>query len=307
MLPPAPPLPRAEGMLDTGEGHHLYWARHGRAGGEPAVMLHGGPGSGMQDHLLALVDPQRFDLLSFDQRGAQRSRPFGALERNGPLELVADIERLRQFHGFERFLLIGGSWGATLALAYAETHPERVARLVLWGTWLLRPADIEWYLYAARAFLPEAWRAYAEAAGWQEGDDLLAKYAERVFHPDPAVHAPAAAAWKTFERQRRSPGDWRAEPPLPQGAATTNMSRIMLHYCQRHGRGGTLDLLGGATRLRQVSGRIVHGRLDLVTPFAGAEALSRHWPGGQLVDCGAAGHTIDQPSIRAAVVSAIEA
>ncbi len=296
-------VPRDSGRLPVGEGHSLYWMRFGRTGGVPALLLHGGPGSGVQDFLLTIFDLERFDLLTFDQRGSGRSIPFGRLEGNGPDELVADIERLRVMAGVESWLVVGGSWGATLALAYAERHPERVARLVVWGSWLFRPKDLDWYLNAAHAVMPEAWEAFAAAAGWRPGKDLLACYEERVFDPDPAVHAPAAAAWKTFERQRREPADWTKVAPLPPGPETTNMARIMLHYLRRHC--GTLDLLAGAARLSGVTGSVVHGRYDLITPFSGAWELCRRWPGGRLIDCGLAGHTLDQPAIREAVVKAL--
>lgn len=296
--------PRESGLLEVAPGHRIYWARYGTAGGEPALLLHGGPGSGFAANQVALFDDERFDIVTFDQRGCGRSEVFGSLDRNGPLELVADIECLRRRLGIERWLVVGGSWGATLALAYAERHPARVARLVLWGVWLFRPEDVDWYLHAPRAFLPEAWQRYADAAGWRSGMDLLACYMARVFDDDEAVHAPAAAAWKTFERLRAVPAGL-GPPAVAAGPETTNMARIMLHFMGRHARGGVLDLLGAADRLAGIAGLVVHGRFDLVTPYSGAIELCRRWRSSQLIPRDTRGHNVLDPEIEGMVVAAI--
>jgi proline iminopeptidase len=296
---------RESGTFASEPPHRIFWQRHGTAGGRPVLLLHGGPGSGMSDRLIALCDPARFDIVSFDQRGSGRSTPWGALEANDLPGLVADIETLRALLGIDAWPVIGGSWGSTLALAYAEAFPERVERMVLWGIFLLRPADIEWYLYAIRAFLPEAWHAFAAAAGWRKGDDLLECFRTRVFEGDAAVSETAAFAWKNFERRRGIFDGWDTTPELPPMRTLVNMTRIMIHYFANEGRAATIDLLGGADRLRGIPGTIVHGRYDFVGPFEGADTLAHRWPEAELCVPPKAGHAIDDPAINAAVMAAI--
>lgn len=300
-------VPVSEGFLESEDGHEVYWACHGNPRGTTVLLIHGGPGSGTAGDLISLFDLSQFFVVVCDQRGAGRSRPFGALNANGPDDLVNDMERLRVALQIETWMVVGGSWGSTVALRYAQQYPKRVERMVLWGVWLFRSEDIEWHIYGARSALPEAWEIFATAASYRSGDDLLECFAKKVFDERPNVHGPAAAAWKNFERQRRAPTTWRTAERLPVSAVTTNMSRIMLHYFRNYGRTGDVDILGNISAMSGIPGKIVHGRNDLITPFTGALELTDAWPQGELITYGGEGHTIDQEDIRAAVMRSIAA
>lgn len=298
-------VPVSEGFLEPADGHEVYWACHGNPRGTTALLIHGGPGTGTTDNLISLFDLGRFFVVVCDQRGSGRSRPFGALDANGPDDLVSDLERLRIALRIDTWMVVGGSWGSTVALRYAQQFPARVERMVLWGAWLFRPEDIEWHMYGARPVLPEAWEIFAKSVAYRDGDDLLECFARRVFDERPKIHGPAAAAWKNFERQRRVPTAWRTAERLPVSEATTNMARIMLHYFKNYGRTGSVDVLGGIGAMCGIPGKIVHGRHDLITPFTGARELADAWPRCELIAYGGEGHTIDQKGIRAAVMRSI--
>jgi len=206
-----PPVePARSGMLDLEAPHRMYWEESGNPRGVPVVFLHGGPGAGSSAVHRQFFDPSFYRIVVLDQRGAGRSTPLGCIENNTTPRLIEDLERLRKHLAIDRWLVFGGSWGSTLAIAYAEHHPERVLGLVLRGIFLCRPSEIEWFLYGLNAIFPEAWRTFSGFVPEAERGDLLGAYHRRLTDPDPAVHLPAAR----FNRARRSTC-WRVISVFP--------------------------------------------------------------------------------------------
>ena len=297
-----PPIePYATGRLAVGEGHELHFEQVGRPDGIPVVFVHGGPGSATTPDQRRFFDPARFRAVLFDQRGAGRSTPVASIHANTTAHLVADIERLRVHLGIERWIVFGGSWGSTLSLAYAARHPERCAALVLRGIWLCRPADLEWWLYGVRAIYPEHHARFAGYIPDAERGDLLRAYHRRLVDPDPAVHIPAAVAWKTYESRIATllPRD---EPEKPANDRTLAMSRIENHYMINDCFLEPDELIRAVPRLRSVPGFIVHGRYDVICPVEGAVALSRAWPEARFEIVPDAGHAATEPGTRRALI-----
>lgn len=295
-----PPIePYASGMLDTGDGHRIRWERVGTPGMTPAVFLHGGPGAGCSPRHRRLFDPARYDVLLFDQRGCGGSRPFASLERNTTWDLVADIERLRELAGVERWLVFGGSWGSTLALAYAETHPERVTAMVLRGIFLLRRAELRWYYQEGASWLyPDLWEAFLAPIPEAERDDLMAAYRRRLTGDDPRVQVEAAKAWSTWE------GSTITLLPDPDLSAhygeddfALAFARVENHYFVHGAWLEEGQLLRGVDRIRHIPGVIVQGRYDLATPARSAWDLHRAWPEADFHLVPDAGHAFDEPGI----------
>src|SRR5258708_662891 len=221
-----PPIePYATGRLAVDGRHSLYWEESGNPQGLPVIFLHGGPGAGATPTHRRFFDPASYRIIIFDQRGAGRSTPLGEITDNTTRHLVADIERLRQHFGVERWVVFGGSWGSTLALSYAEAYPERCRALVLRGIFLCRRSEIDWFLNGVRAVFPEAWRAFAAAIPEGERGDLLTAYYRRLVDPDPAVHLAAARARGVHGRACRSP------PGLPPTVAARADARLSLCLC----------------------------------------------------------------------------
>jgi proline iminopeptidase len=313
-VPPLhPPIePYDHGMLDTGDGELVYWEVCGRPGGRPALVVHGGPGSGCTPAARRSFDPSRWRAVLFDQRGCGRSRPHASdpstgLDRNTTWHLVADMERLREHLGIDRWLLLAGSWGSTLALAYAERHPDRVSAIVLMGVTTTRRSEIDWLYRGVARFFPEAWERFR--AGVPEADrdgDLVAAYARLMNHPDADVRWRAARAWTAWEdavislEPHGRPNAYSDRPP----DALLAFVRICTHYFSH---GAWLEegaLLRDAGRLAGIPGVLIHGRLDLGGPVATAWALSRAWPGSELVVVADSGHT-GSPGMSEAVDRAL--
>lgn len=297
-------------MLPVGDGHEIYVETIGHARGMPAVYLHGGPGSGCQPDHRRLFDPTRFHAVLFDQRGAGLSRPRGARTANTTAHLVADMEAIRNLLGFERWLVVGGSWGATLALAYAEQHPDRVAGLVLRATFLGTRAELDWaFLGGLPRVHPALFDDFLAVLPPQERSAPLDAYWRRILDPDPAVHTPAVRAWYDTERalSELRPGRTRVDRdalhdrvrPLP----TTPFMEA--HYFSNACFLPPDALLNGAHRLRGVPGVIVQGRYDLLCPPATAHALVAQWQDAEVRVVEGAGHSLQDPGITDAVVGAI--
>ena len=303
VYPPAEPY--RHGLLAVGDGHRLYYEECGSPEGLPAVYLHGGPGSGCGPLHRRLFDPGRFRAVLYDQRGAGRSLPAGALTENHSDALVADLERLRAHLAIERWLLCGGSWGATLALLYAQRHPRRVLGLVLRGTFLARRQDLAWYLGAdgaARVF-PEAYAALCEGL---PQDAPIVALQRRLADPDPERQQRAAlalAAWETALVSPTRPADDQSSPPAPQEAL--RRARILLHYAGNDFFVGPGGVLPTVDRLAGIPGEIIHGRCDLVCPVENAWTLHRHWPGSRLTVLPHAGHLVVEPAVSAAIGTAL--
>jgi proline iminopeptidase len=309
-----PPIDALEsGLLDVGDGHRIYWEVSGNPHGKPVVFLHGGPGSGTHPLQRRMFDPSAYRIVLFDQRGCGRSTPHVSapdadLTHNTMWHLVDDMERLRVFLGIGRWQLFGGSWGATLAVAYAETHPERVSEIVLRGVFLLRPLELDWmYGGGAGMIFPEAWSRFVSAVPEADRGNLLLAYRRLIDDPDPQVRARTAAAWSNWEGA--------AVSLLPNSTLTAQyadprfavpFARIALHYFVN---GGWLDpdqLLRDAGKLSGIPGRIVQGRYDAVTPPRTAYDLHQAWPDSHLNVLPEAGHAVTDPGMLSALIQATD-
>ena len=304
-----PPLqPFRTGMLDTGDGHQIYWELCGNPDGRPAVFLHGGPGSGCSPDHRRLFDPTKYCVLLFDQRGCGRSLPVASLENNTTWHLVGDMERLRQMLGAERWLVFGGSWGSTLALAYAQRHTERVSALVVRGIFTLRRQEVQWYYQegASRIF-PDLWEAFLAPIPPAERHDLVAAYHRRLTGSDPMAQLACARAWSLWEGQTiRLLPDAANAAKHAQDAFALAFARIENHYFTHGGWMDEGQLLRDAGRLADVPGVIVQGRYDVCTPADTAWALHRAWPQAEFHLVPDAGHAFNEPGILTCLLNATD-
>ncbi|KMO93561.1 prolyl aminopeptidase [Streptomyces roseus] len=294
-----PPIePYDGGMLDVGDGHHVYWEVCGNPEGKPALVVHGGPGSGCHPGARRYFDPDRYRVVLFDQRGCGRSTPHAsdseaAMRHNTTGHLVADMERLRRHLGIDRWLLYGGSWGSTLILAYAEQHPRAVSGIVISGVTTTRRSEIDWLYRGAGRFFPEQWERFlAGVPGTPRDGDVVGAYARLMEHPDVAVWEKAAADWCAWEDAVLSGETKGASAPYGDRppAARLALVRICSHYFSH---GAWLEegaLLRDAGRLAGIPGVLIHGRLDMAGPLGTAWELARAWPGAELVVVEDAGH-----------------
>ena len=286
--------PYDTGMLAVDARHTLYYEQCGNPQGKPVVLLHGGPGAGCSAKMRRFHDPAKYRILLFDQRGSGRSTPHADLVDNTTWDLVADIERLRTKLGIERWQVFGGSWGSTLALAYAETHPDRVTELVLRGIFMLRRWELEWfYQEGASRLFPDAWEPYLEAIPAAERGDLIAAYHRRLTSADEATRLAAARAWSVWEG---ATSFLRVDPAFVIGhedaAFALAFARIENHYFVNDGFFETQDqLLRDAARIADIPGVIVHGRYDVVCPIQNAWELHKAWPKAELMISPTSGHS----------------
>lgn len=298
--------PHASGRLPLDARHAMYWEVSGNPDGIPVVFLHGGPGSGASPSHRRFFDPARYRIVIFDQRGSGRSTPLGAIEDNTTPLLIADVERLRRHLAIERWLIFGGSWGSTLALAYGEAHPERCLGFVLRGIFLCRPAEIDWFLYGMRNVFPDVWRNFAEFIPPGERDDLLAAYRRRLEDPDPVVHLPAARTWSLYEGACSTlmPSEDAMRHFGDDGVAL-GLARIEAHYFAHDIFLPRDSLLANVGRIRHLPCVIVQGRYDMVCPAVSAFDLKAAWPEAELIVVPDAGHSAWEPGIRAHLVAAV--
>jgi proline iminopeptidase len=303
----APIEPHRTGMLRADPRHSLYWEVSGNPEGRPVVFLHGGPGAGASPDHRRFFDPAHYRIIVFEQRGAGRSTPLGELTDNTTQHLIADIESLRDSLGVARWQVFGGSWGSTLALAYAQAHPERVTALVLRGIFLCTAAEIDWFLHGMGRFFPENWARFVEPIPAAERGDLLGAYYRRLSDPDPAVHLPAARAWSLYEGgcSTLTPSE---ETLTAFGAdrMALGIGRIEAHYFVNRGFLAENQLLDNLERIRAIPAAIVQGRYDVICPVATADALHRAWPEADYLVVPDAGHSAMEPGIRRALVAATE-
>jgi proline iminopeptidase len=285
------------GMLDVGDGHQIHWEVAGRRDGKPAVILHGGPGSGSSTGFRRMFDPERYLIVQFDQRQCGRSTPSAAdpivdLTANTTAHLVADIEVLRLHLGIERWLVWGGSWGSALALAYAEQHPGRVTELVLVGVVGTSHADVAWVTRTMGRVFPAQWEAFRDGVPEADRDgDLAAAYARLVQDPDPAVHEPAALAWCAWEDTHVAtvPG-YTPDPRYDDPRFRLCFARLVTHYWSNAAFLPDGALFDGAHRLAGIPGVMIHGQFDVSSPLDTAWQLSKAWPDAELVIVGGEGH-----------------
>jgi len=299
--------PYSAGMLDLDGLHRMYWEQSGNPHGMPVLFLHGGPGAGAAPAHRRFFDPAHYRVVIFDQRGAGRSKPLGEIRNNTTPHLVADIEKLREHLGIERWLVFGGSWGSTLALGYGESHPERCGGLILRGMFLCRRSEINWFLYGLRTLFPEAWRAFAGVIPASARHDLLAAYYKRLTDPDPKVHMPAARAWSVYE------GACSTLLPSPETVAyfagdvvSLGLARIEAHYFSHDIFLPENSLFDNIHRVRHVPGVIVQGRYDAVCPIVTADDVHRAWPEAEYIVVPDSGHSAWEPGISAELVKATE-
>lgn len=304
-----PPIePYTTGMLDVGDGHRLYYERVGTPGARPALFLHGGPGGGISPAHRQLFDPERYDLLLFDQRGCGRSTPHAELEANTTWHLVADIERLRELAGLGQWLVFGGSWGSTLALAYAETHPERVSALILRGVYTATRAEIDWYYqWGVSQMFPDKWERFVAPIPEAERGAMVAAYNRRLTGSDKAAQLEAARAWSLWEGETIT--------LLPSPALTDQhgddhfaiaFARIENHYFHHDCWLEPDQLVRNAGRLRGIAGTIVHGRYDMPCPAHYAWALHKAWPEAEFHLIEGAGHAYSEPAILDQLIRATD-
>ena len=298
-----PPLsPYDSGVLPVSGGHRLAYEICGNRQGFPAVFLHGGPGAGCAPSHRRFFDPAVYRIVLFDQRGAGQSTPYASIENNTTADLVEDIEQLRRHLGIERWLVFGGSWGSTLALAYAARHAERCAALVLRGIWLCRPRDLQWWFEGIRMVFPDYWKDYVGHIPEAERGDLLAAYSRRLNDPDPTVHTPAAVAWDRYETL--------CSRLLPVGAGAGGsrlaLARLEAHYMTHGAFLRPNELVEAVPRFRHVPGIIIHGRYDMLCPLEGAFELAAAWPEASLEVVANAGHSALEPGISQRLVAATD-
>jgi proline iminopeptidase len=303
-----PPIePYRTGFLDTGDGHQVYWELCGNPKGAPVVFLHGGPGGGCSPAHRRLFDPTRYNIVLFDQRGCGRSRPHASLDNNTTWHLVADIERLRQTVGAEKWVVFGGSWGSALALAYAQRHPDCVGALIVRGIFTLQRSEIEWYYEAgASLFFPEKWERFIGAIAAEEHGDLVSAYHRRLTSADRATQLAAARAWSLWEGETITLLPDSDVRDLHSGADfALAFSRIENHYFIHGGWLSEGQLLRDAGRLRGIPGIIIQGRYDMACPPASAYALHKAW-GAPLVMVEDAGHAFNEPGILHQLINATD-
>jgi proline iminopeptidase len=300
-------VPYRTGRLRLSGGHELYFEECGNPAGKPAVLLHGGPGGGSNPLMRRYHDPERYRIVLFDQRGCGRSMPHASLIENTTWHLVDDIERLREHLGIERWQVFGGSWGSTLGLAYAETHPERATELVLRGIFTLRRAELEWFYQEGCSWIfPEAFADFVRLIPEAERGDMIAAYHVRLIGSDPETQLEAARAWSAWEGKTLSllPDAERVKR-FSEDAYALAFARIECHYFMHAGFFDADDqLIGSAHRLRQIPGVIVHGRYDVVTPAKIAVDLARAWPEAELRIVADAGHAMTEAGIVHELVAA---
>jgi proline iminopeptidase len=301
--------PYDQGMLAVSDLHTLYYEQVGNPEGKPVVFLHGGPGGGCLANHRQYFDPQRWRVVLFDQRGCGRSRPFAELRHNTTWDLVADIERLRQHLGIEAWVVFGGSWGSTLALAYSQTHPQACRGLILRGIFMLRQQEIRWfYQEGASHLFPDAWQGYLEPIPVEERHDLVTAYYRRLTSPDPEVRRRAARAWSIWEAATSKllidPGLMAA---FGEDQFADAFARIECHYFINKGFLDQDDqLLANVERIRQIPAVIVQGRYDVVCPMRSAWDLHQVWPEANLIVIPDAGHSMSEPGIQKALIEATD-
>ncbi|TVP57676.1 MAG: prolyl aminopeptidase [Halomonadaceae bacterium] len=294
--------------LDVGDGHILYLEESGNPDGIPVVVVHGGPGAGSQASLRRFFDAERYRIILFDQRGCGHSTPLAGLEANTTQHLLQDMEQIRQFLQIDQWLLFGGSWGSTLSLVYAQTHPERVLGLVLRGIFLCRPQDIYWFYQegASRVF-PDYWQNYLAPIPQQERDDLVAAYYQRLTSDNELLQIQAAKAWSIWE------GSCATLQPSPSVVehfshphVAISLARIECHYFTHNAFLEPDQIVRNAHRLKQIPGIIIHGRYDMVCPLDNAQALHEAWPEARYSIIREAGHAASEPALVDALMRATD-
>ncbi|WP_120499448.1 prolyl aminopeptidase [Roseovarius sp. EL26] len=305
LYPPIEPFDRK--MVDMGDGHTIYVEQSGNPAGLPVVVFHGGPGGGCSPAMRRYFDPTVFRIILFDQRGCGRSTPHASVEANTTWHLIADIEAIREMYSIDQWIVFGGSWGATLALIYAETHPERVRNLVLRGVFLMTNAELNWfYGGGAGAFWPETWARFQKLIPEEERDDMIGAYKRRLFCEDAQVEVTHARAWAAWENALATVHSTGRTSDGPSDYVRA-FARIENHYFSHHGfLAEDGQILRDVDRIRHIPGVIVQGRYDMICPPKSAYALAEAWGNVDLRMIPMAGHALSEPGISAELVSAMD-
>lgn len=305
LTPLFPPiLPTRHGMLAVDELHTIYWEECGNPQGVPVLFLHGGPGAGLSPQHRRFFDPAYYRVILFDQRGAGKSTPLGEWRNNTTQLLIEDIERLRAQFGIDQWLVFGGSWGSTLALAYGEAHPQACLGFVLRGIFLCTQAEIDWFIHEVRWFYPELYEEFVAHIPPDERGDLLAAYAKRILSDDPAVYWPAARAWSRFEERRVYLLPQPEE--APNDALDLGVGRLESLYMLKRAFLGEDQLIAELDRIAHLPAVIVQGRYDVICPPLSAHRLHQAWPGSRLRMIADAGHGALEKGIASALVQSTE-
>jgi proline iminopeptidase len=301
--------PYRTGRLAVSALHDIYFEECGNPAGKPVLMVHGGPGGGANATMRRYHDPRRYRIILFDQRGCGRSTPYASLQENTTWHLVADMEMLRDHLGIERWQICGGSWGSTLGLAYAQTHPHRVSELILRGIFTLRRAELQWfYQEGCNWIFPDAFEAYQKPIPPEERGDMIAAYHKRLTGEDPVAQMEAARAWSVWEGATLSLlHDDARIAAFGNAAYALAFARIECHYFVNKGFFTRDDqLIADAHKIRDIPGVIVHGRYDVVTPLRSAWDLKQAWPEADLRIAPLAGHAMTEPGIIHEIIAASE-
>ena len=294
-------------MLDVGDGHRVYVEQCGNPDGLPVIVLHGGPGGGCSPAMRRYFNPDLYRIILFDQRGCGRSRPHASVEANTTWHLVADIELIRETFGITDWVVFGDSWGATLALIYAQTHPDRVRNIVLRGVFLMTRAELDWfYAGGAGRFWPDIWARFTDIIPEDERGDLIAAYHRRLFSDDMALQTRFARAWATWENALASIDNDGLGGESPADYARA-FSRLENHYFTH---AGFLEvdgqILRDMDRIAHIPGNIVQGRFDMICPPVSAQNLHQLWPASELRIVPRAGHALSEPGISAELVRVMD-
>ena len=302
--PPIEPFQRFH--LDVGGGHRIHVEQCGRPEGKPVIVLHGGPGAGCSPYMRRFFDPQRYRIVLFDQRGAGRSRPHGGLEGNTTWDLVEDIEAIRAHLAIPRWQVFGGSWGSTLALLYAQTHPDRVSELLLRGVFTMTEAELDWFYGGGAArFYPGAWDEFVAPIPREERGDLIAAYHRRLISSDEEEQTRFARPWVRWESATASLRPTRGG--LIDAAHARAFARIECHYFHNRGWLASNDqVVSGMERVARIPGVIVQGRYDIICPPVSAIRVADAWPGGSLRVVDDAGHALSEPGIARELLRATD-
>jgi proline iminopeptidase len=310
--------PYRSGMLDVGDGHSLYWEQSGNPDGVPVIFLHGGPGAGCGPRHRRFFDPRHYRITLFDQRGCGRSTPYACIENNTTGHLIADIEALRAHLKIDNWLVFGGSWGSTLALAYGIEQPARCLGFVLRGIFLGTAAELDWFIHGIATIFPQAHRDLTEFLPENEQSDLIAAYHQRLINPDPKVHLSAAASWSRYEALCSSLLPSSTSGTLPpkrdivpaSGGGGLAISRLETHYFVNDMFIEENFILNNLNKLAGLPAVIVQGRYDIICPAISADKLARYWPGGDsavsIKIIKDAGHSAMEPGTRSALVQATD-
>ncbi|MEM7610853.1 MAG: prolyl aminopeptidase [Pseudomonadota bacterium] len=300
--------PYQSDFMDVGDGHRVYYEQSGNPNGKPVIVLHGGPGGGSGPSMRRFFNPDIYRIIMFDQRGAGRSTPHASLEHNTTWDLVGDIEILREALQIRRWQVFGGSWGSTLALAYAEHHPQRVSELVLRGIFMLREKEINWfYQHGASEIFPDRWAHYVAPIPVEERGDFLRAYHARLTSDDEATRLEAARAWSVWEGSTSFLySNAEATQQFGEAHRALAMARIECHYFMNNGFMAENQLLQDIGKIRQIPGVIVQGRYDVVCPMVSAWELHEAWPESHLVVVPNAGHSAFEVGNASALINATD-